>query len=421
MRFRLVLGVALILATVFGLVAPPPSARGQEIMRIAAVVNDDVISIYDLAARVNIVVASSKLRDAPDVRRQIAPQVLRTLVDEYLQTQEAARLDIEVSKRDIEFAIDQIEKRQSLGERGFDNFVRNNRLDRDAVVAQLKAEIAWSKLISRRLNSAISVGEDEVDEALARLEENRGQPEYRVAEIFLTIESPEQEREIMKTAENLLVQLQQGADFRGIARQFSESATSVVGGDIGWVIIGQLSKQIDSILPGLAVGKVSGLIRTFDGVQIIKLVDRRNLLTADPLDTRVHLAQIIVDDFSNDRELILEHIRDVHSDAKDCADMLERSSKFASPQSGDLGELKIGDMPVDLREAVQNSMAGQLSQPLPFVNGFRILMICDRIEVKVELPTRAALRQDIGNRRLELQARRYLRDLRRAAFIDFRV
>ena len=421
-RFRLVLGVTLILATVTGLVAPTsPSARGQEILRIAAVVNDDVISYYDLAARVSIIVASSELRDAPDLRLQIAPQVLRTLIDEYLQIQEAARLDIEVTERDIEFAINQIERRQGLGKSGLDNFIRSNRLDRDAVIAQLKAEIAWGKLISRRLNSAISVGEDEIDEAMARLEENRGQPEYRLAEIFLTIESPEQEREIMKTAENLLSQLRQGADFRGIARQFSESATSAVGGDIGWVIVGQLSKQIDSILPDLAVGKVSGLIRTFDGVQIIKLMDRRNLLTADPLDTRIHLTQIIVDDFGTDRELIIDQIRDVHGDATDCTDMLERSRKFTSRQSGDLGKFKIGDMPADLREAVKNVAVGQLSQPLPFDKGFRILMICDRDEAKVDLPTRATLRQDIGNRRLELQAKRYLRDLRRAAFIDFRV
>lgn len=421
-RFRLALGIALTLATVTGLMAlSPPLARGQETMRIAAVVNDDVISVYDLAARISIIVAASKLRDAPDLRRQIAPRVLRTLVDEYLQTQEAARLDIEVTERDIEFAINQIEQRQGLGKRGLDNFVRNNRIDRDAVIAMLKAEIAWNKLISRRLNSAISVGEDEIDEALARLEENRGQPEYRVAEIFLAIESQEQEQEIMKTAENLLVQLQQGADFRGIAQQFSESATSAVGGDIGWVIVGQLSKQIDSILPNLAVGKISGLIRTFDGVQIIKLVDRRNLLTADPLDTRVHLAQIIIDDFGTDRELAVDHIRDVHGESADCADMLERSSEFTSPQSGDLGVLKIGDMPLDLREIVQNAMPGQLSEPHPFGNGLRILMTCSRVEAKVELPTRATMRQDIGSRRLELQAKRYLRDLRRAAFIDFRV
>ena len=225
----------------------------------------------------------------------------------------------------------------------------------------------------------------------------------------------------MKTADNLLRQLRKGADFRGIAREFSESATSAVGGDIGWMIFGQLSKQIDSVLPNLAVGEISGLIRTFDGVQIVKLVDKRNVLTANPLDTRVHLAQIIVDDSGTDQNLVLDHLRDAHHSAAGCPNMLERSSKFASPQSGDLGELKMGDMPVELREAVQNLETGQLSAKLPFGSGFRILMICDRVEAKVDLPTRAAMRQDIGNRRLELQARRYLRDLRRAAFVDFRV
>ncbi len=419
---RRLFGALLLLVALAGLLLPQQQpARGQEIMRIAAVVNDDVISIYDLAARVNIVVASSDLRDAPELRQQIAPQVLRTLVDEYLQSQEAARLDIAVTERDIEFTIDQIEQKRGLGEGGFDNFVRSHRLDRDAVIAQIKAEIAWTKLISRRLNSAISVGEDEIDEALQRLEDSRGQPEYRVAEIFLSIESPEQEREIMKTAENLLTQLRQGADFRGIARQFSESATSAVGGDIGWVILGHLAKQIDTILPDLSAGEVSGLIRTFDGVHIVKLINRRNVLTADPLDTRIHLAQIIVDDFGADRDLMLDQINGVHAEAADCADMIARSGQYASPQSGDLGELTMGDLPVELREALRNTEAGQLSAPLPFENGFRILMMCNRIEPKVELPTRADMRQDIGNRRLELQARRYLRDLRRAAFVDFRV
>ena len=65
--------------------------------------------------------------------------------------------------------------------------------------------------------------------------------------------------------------------------------------------------------------------------------------------------------------------------------------------------------------------AGNLSVPLPVGRGLRILMVCDRMEAKVELPTREAMRRHIGNRRLELQARRYLRDLRRSAFVDFRV
>ena len=422
MRSRAIVGAALFIAVALGLLAPPPhQARGQEIMRIAAVVNDDVISIYDLAARIDIVVASSNLTDAPELRRQIAPQVLRSLVDEHLQIQEANRLDIAVGDKEIQFAINQIEKNRDIGVGGFDSFVNAHRLDREAVVVQIKAEIAWSKVITRRLNSAITVGEDEIDEALARLESSRGQPENRVAEIFLSIESPEQEREILKTAENLLAQLRQGAEFTGIARQFSQSATSAVGGDIGWVIAGQLPAPIDAVLPDMAAGEISKIIRTFDGVHIVKLLDRRTVLTADPMKTRLQLAQLIIDDFAANQELVQEKIARAHAEAENCADMLRLSADFISPQSGDLGELSLGDMPLDLRQAVSQLDAMALSAPLPFGGGFRILMVCERDEATIELPSRSDLRQAIGNRRLELQARRYLRDLRRSAFVDVRV
>ncbi len=422
MRSRAIVGAALFIAVALGLLAPPPhQARGQEIMRIAAVVNDDVISIYDLAARIDIVVASSNLTDAPELRRQIAPQVLRSLVDEHLQIQEANRLDIAVGDKEIQFAINQIEKNRDIGVGGFDSFVNAHRLDREAVVVQIKAEIAWSKVITRRLNSAITVGEDEIDEALARLESSRGQPENRVAEIFLSIESPEQEREILKTAENLLAQLRQGAEFTGIARQFSQSATSAVGGDIGWVIAGQLPAPIDAVLPDMAAGEISKIIRTFDGVHIVKLLDRRTVLTADPMKTRLQLAQLIIDDFAANQELVQEKIARAHAEAESCADMLRLSADFISPQSGDLGELSLGDMPLDLRQAVSQLDAMALSAPLPFGGGFRILMVCERDEATIELPSRSDLRQAIGNRRLELQARRYLRDLRRSAFVDVRV
>ena len=422
MRSRAIVGAALFIAVALGLLAPPPhQARGQEIMRIAAVVNDDVISIYDLAARIDIVVASSNLTDVPELRRQIAPQVLRRLVDEHLQIQEANRLDIAVGDKEIQFAINQIEKNRDIGVGGFDSFVNAHRLDREAVVVQIKAEIAWSKVINRRLNSAITVGEDEIDEALARLESSRGQPENRVAEIFLSIESPEQEREILKTAENLLAQLRQGAEFTGIARQFSQSATSAVGGDIGWVIAGQLPAPIDAVLPDMAAGEISKIIRTFDGVHIVKLLDRRTVLTADPMKTRLQLAQLIIDDFAANQELVQEKIARAHAEAESCADMLRLSADFISPQSGDLGELSLGDMPLDLRQAVSQLDAMALSAPLPFGGGFRILMVCERDEATIDLPSRSDLRQAIGNRRLELQARRYLRDLRRSAFVDVRV
>jgi peptidyl-prolyl cis-trans isomerase SurA len=171
----------------------------------------------------------------------------------------------------------------------------------------------------------------------------------------------------------------------------------------------------------LAAGEISDVIRTFNGVHIVKLLNRRTVLTANPMATRLKLAQLIIDDVGADQALIQEKLARALSESKNCDDMLRQSASFVSAQSGDLGELSLGDMPLDLRQAVSELKAMELSKPLQFNRGFRVLLVCQRDEAEVKLPSRNELRQDIGNRRLELQARRYLRDLRRSAFIDLRI
>ena len=101
--------------------------------------------------------------------------------------------------------------------------------------------------------------------------------------------------------------------------------------------------------------------------------------------------------------------------------MINLTRNIVLPQSGSLGSIKLGDLPADLRAAVNRLAANEISTLLDFGDNYRILMVCSRKEEVISLPSRNSLRQDIGNRRLELQARRYLRDLRRAAFIDIRV
>ena len=417
-RFSHVLAIALMITgAVF---VPSARPQSQEIMRIAAVVNEDIISILDLRNRINIVISRSNLKDSTQLRRQIAPQILRVLIDERLQMQEAARLDINITDADVTSAIKQIEINRKLNKGGFKDIISKNKLDYDSVITQLRAELAWSRVISRKLRSKISVGEDEIDETLSRLESSRGQPENRIAEIFLSIETPTQESETIKIAENLLDQLKNGAEFSGIARQFSESATSAVGGDIGWVVAGELPINIESALEEMSKNQISQVIRTFDGVHIIKLLDRRYILTADPLKTQLHLAQFVIAD-RKDRQKLLSAYSKAKLEVPGCENMINLTRNIVLPQSGSLGSIKLGDLPADLRAAVNRLAANEISTLLDFGDNYRILMVCSRKEEVISLPSRDSLRQDIGNRRLELQARRYLRDLRRAAFIDIRV
>lgn len=402
------------------LVGPAERASGQESLRIAAVVNDEVISVYDLAARIDIAVTASRLRDDPALRRQLAPQILRSLVDERLKMQEAERLALTVGEAELASAMRLIEERNGITPGGLGAFLESRGLDDSAVEDQVRAEIVWSKLVRHRFGPSVSVGEDEVDASLARLEENRGRPEYRVAEIFLSIESPDREGAVRAAAERLHDQLAGGASFARIARQFSQSATAAVDGDVGWVVEGRLPSEIDTVLADMEPGAISRPIRAFDGYYIVSLVARRTVLSPDPLDDRVRLAQLVM--APNRAEALradgaLARLQEING----CDALLARARAIGTGESGDLGQVALRELPADIRAIANALPIGRTSTPLLHEGGLRVLMVCERDEAQAGRPDRDAIRQDIAGRRMEMLARRYLRDLRRAAFVDIRL
>src|SRR5215469_3383916 len=213
--------------------AQPPNPIVET--RIAAVVNDDVISVGDLQSRHKMVMLSSNLADSLENRQRIANQVLRTLVDEKLQIQEAKRQNISATEDEINKAIAQIAKQNNMQSAQLDQVLKVNGIERGAVIDQLTASIVWSKLVRRLVSQTNVVSDEEVDYALKRAKESSNEPQSRVAEIFLAIDNPQQEDDVRRLAERLTEQMKQGARFSSIAQQFSQSATAAVGGDMGWV------------------------------------------------------------------------------------------------------------------------------------------------------------------------------------------
>ena len=410
----------LALGLIPALVGAAERVDGQESLRIAAVVNDEVISVYDLAARIDIAVTASGLRDGPALRRQLAPQILRSLVDERLKMQEAERLALTVGAAELAGAMRMVEERNGLAPGGLGAFLESQGLDGAAVADQVRAEIVWSKLVRHRFGASVSVGEAEIDEAIARLESDRGRPEYRVAEIFLAVESPDREDEVRAAAARLHDQLVDGVGFARIARQFSQSATAAVDGDVGWVVEGRLPSAIDDVLAEMEPGAISRPIRTRDGYHIVSLLDRRTVLAADPLDDRVRLAQLVVaPDRAEALRAIgaLERLREIEG----CDALLARARVIGSDESGILGEGALRRLPADIQAVAAALPVGRASAPLPREGGgLRVLMVCEREAAQAGRTDRDAVRQDIAGRRMEVLARRYLRDLRRAAFVDIR-
>ena len=260
-------------------IAPPP-ARSVE--GIAAVVNDDIISMSDLSARLQLALVSSGLPGTAEVRQRLTPQVLRSLVDERLQMQEASRANIAVTDKEIDDAFGRVAEQNQMKRDQLEKMLASQGVPRSALESQIRATIGWGKLVQRRLRPSIEIGEDEIDAVLRRIEANAGKPEYLAAEIFLAVDSPEREEEVRRLADRLVEQIGQGARFPAVARQFSQSAGATNGGDLGWVQQGQLPDELDSALRDLRPGQASRPIRSLTGYHILLLREQRTTGTVLP-------------------------------------------------------------------------------------------------------------------------------------------
>ena len=140
---------------------------------------------------------------------------------------------------------------------------------------QIAAQIAWSRLIETRYAGSVTISDEEIDAALERLRVGADRPQFAVSEIFLSVDSPQDEAPSRQAAEQIIAQLNQGALFGNIARQFSQSASAASGGNIGWVLQGQLPEEIDEVLSDVEPGQLAGPIRSEGGYYIVVLRERR--------------------------------------------------------------------------------------------------------------------------------------------------
>jgi peptidyl-prolyl cis-trans isomerase SurA len=399
-----------------------PGAPGP-VERIAAVVNDDIVSMSDLQTRIQLALVSSGLPDTPEARQRLAPQVLRQLVDERLQLQEAKRLNIRVTDREIEEAHGRLAAQNRMSVDQLMGLLRSRSVPASALKEQTRAGIAWAKLVQRRLRPSVEIGDEEVDAVLQRIQANAGRPEYLVAEIFLAVDSPEQDEEVRRLAERLGEQVAQGASFPAVARQFSQSAGASQGGDLGWVQQGQLPEELDQALQQLRPGQVSRPIRGFTGYHLLLLREQRAVAAGGrPAETKVALKQIIVPRAPNQSAAALREAAErARADLSGCEAMDARIKAVGGPESGDVGTVRMADMPREVAEVVSRLAVGEASAPLVNERGAVVLMVCSREGGGGSLPSREEIANALANERLDMLQRRWLRDLRRGAFVDVRV
>jgi peptidyl-prolyl cis-trans isomerase SurA len=256
-----------------GLAVP---ALAQERYAVVATVNDSAITAQELERRTAFVMVSSRLPDTPDNRKRMMRQVLDQMINERLQMQEAQRNGIAVSPQEVQARIVDIEKSNNMPAGGFKQYLRAANLPEQIMTDQIAANLAWIKVVRRKLRPSSEASDAEVDEQLRQLQSSVGQSENRVAEIFLAVDRPDQQEEVRRGAERIIQQLRGGAAFPALAQQFSQGSTANSGGDLGWLLPGQLEAPLEQAVARLAPRTMTdNPVRGASGWHVLLLIDRR--------------------------------------------------------------------------------------------------------------------------------------------------
>lgn len=250
----------------------------QQIAGIAAVVNDEAISMSDVRERMKLVMASSGLPNNEDIRNKIMPQIVEGLIEEQLKMQEAGRSKLSVSDEEIEEGFATIAKQNNYTTEQFREILNKSGISDRTLTRQIKAQLGWNKVVKEILRKQVDVNDTDVNTRVERMKAKIGQTEYLAAEIYLPVNDSKQAPEVQKFAQQMAQELQaKKAPFGAVAVQFSKAAGADKGGSLGWVQQGQLPPEMDKVLTALEEGGVSNPIRTNDGIHLLHLQKKRTI------------------------------------------------------------------------------------------------------------------------------------------------
>ncbi|MGI8612208.1 MAG: peptidylprolyl isomerase [Sphingomicrobium sp.] len=398
-------------------------AAMPSVIKATAIVNGEIITQTDIDQRVALLAIANGGRLPADEMERLRQQVLRNLIDETLQIQAARAEEITIKSQDIDRTLARVAANAKQPVEQLTAMLEANGSSIKTMRRQIEGEIAWTRLQRAKIESSVSVGEEEVKAVLDRMNAAKGTQEFRVGEIFLSATAGN-ETQTLSNANRILEQLRNGASFAGYARQYSEASTAAVGGDLGWVRPEQLPEAIAAQLRAMGPGQVSQPIPVQGGFSIVAVQDTRKILTADPRDAVLTLKQVSIafpkGTARQQAEPMVARFAQAALNVGGCGG----ADKIAADFNGEMVEsdqVKIRDLPPALQQIMLPLQVGQATQPFGSIDeGVRILVICGRDEVDATAPTYDEVFSQLNEERVNMRARRYLRDLRRDAVIEFR-
>ncbi|HZW18018.1 MAG TPA: peptidylprolyl isomerase [Luteimonas sp.] len=394
---------------------------------IAAVVDEDVILKSELDLALNNVLAQYAGREDQLPPREILQrQVLERLILLHLQTARAADMGVRVGDSEIDNAVANIAQQNNLTQDQLRQQLANDGMSYDDFRNSLRDEMLSQQLRQRFAQSRISVSDAEVDAALA----SENSEQYHLAHILVSLPdgaTPEQISLGQQKVDGIKNLLDKGEmTFAAAAVRYSDSPNALEGGDLGWRSLDEIPAAFATAIRGLQDGQIVGPVRGPSGFQLLQLVEKRSAdESAGAQTVTQYRARHILVRRADEAEAkaLADTLRARIAGGADFAEVAAENSDdaFSKDKGGELGWFTQDQFGPEFGAQVASLQDGQVSAPFKTQAGWHILQREETRQTDVtDDNRRAQMRERIGQRKLEDEWNRFLREMRSEAYVDIR-
>ena len=400
--------------------APTAAPQFQMADGILATVNDSVITGFDLRQRMLLLIAMTQVQPTPENLPAIQQQALNALVDERLQNQEMARYEeLKVSDEEVDREIADMAREVGTTAENYIGFLAQGGIRPSTFREQLRTQIGWSQLVGGRFQSRARVTRAAVDAALRQASEAATKKQYLIGEIYIDASRVGGQQAALNGANQLVMQMMQGAPFQNVAQQFSAAPSAVRGGDAGWVVEGSIQPALQAALDQLEVGQLSRPIPVDGGVYIVYMRDKRDGSSANLVSMRqvmIELPETAPEAQVAEASQRLEGLRAQLT----CDNILTRARSETGLLGADLGESDVQNLAPQFQQVARSAEIGSVSSPVRTPLGLHLLAVCGRRVGGAEAPDARQIESQLFRQNLANLGRRYMRDLREDALIEMK-
>ena len=433
MHFRTALRLTAACLILIAATAQAQQAKPNAIVvidRIIAVVNDEVITERELAARVDFALRQlAQQGTQPPARQILEKQLLERTINDRVQMQHARDTGTRVDNAELDRAMVKIAEQNKMTVAELRTVLAKDNVPYDKFREDIRSEITLSRLREREVAQKIVVTESEIDNFIQTQLTQPGRDEFNVSHILIAVPekaSPEQLQARRERAEQALAQIKGGTDFRQVAAAFSDGPEALQGGLIGWRETSRLPALfLDAVRP-LQAGQLTELLRSPNGFHILRLNERRG--GAAPIvvqQTRarhilVKTNELISETEARNRILALKDRLDNKVDFAELA--RTRSEDTSASRGGDLNWLSPGDTVPEFERAMDELKPGEISGPVRSPFGWHLIQVMERRNQDMtQEGQRMNARQTLRERKTDEAYQEWVRQLRDRAYVEQRL